>query len=1486
MKKLHKSLASLLAIAMLLTSVPFAALAAEEADIVAEAPVTTSAEAAVTTVALQNEPGELPIVGVLDGIDIDWENYTAESTGSKFTRDYKLGLPDTYGDVPSTGTEDRFEFIKDSLPDEIPLFAPYTPAEIAASKTKFYVSPDGDDRNEGTFDKPFKTPYRAVKAVNELKSKRGGVTVYFRKGTYPLEKNIDLTNKTSGLDEKNLVFFSNYNNEKVVFTGSLAVEGKHFKPASDEKFKSKVSELARPHIVAADLKALGFTNFGTWTTSSRPSLYVEGAPYTIARWPNGANTSMAQYTGKDAQFGVKNKGYQSTNSELGAAGSGTGGFAFKYSNPRPARWEDTGNIWMYGYWYAEWTKEHQLVTKFDLNEQIVYTSDGLSYGGKYVKGNTYYYYNIFEELDQPGEWYLDDKTGMLYIYPVSEIKDDTLVQVVTTEFNLIRANACKYTVVNGINFDMGQRAFYTINDASYNIVQRCHIKNMSGYAVTFESGRFNGVTSCLIEAPNSIQIYGMGGNSMPASKDFTRSGNFAQNNYCKRIQSAARGNVMSHNLLNGSQGMGLYLNGGGGETICEYNEVVASPDEQLDAGCVYVNGGATNYGQVIRYNYLNKQTPKMRSAPYCMYLDDISSGMYVYGNILREGRTFLHGGQYNTIANNLTFDAGETFNTLTNSDNYKLTATRWDGWVLTGTRYTSGNPGHYNKFWMDRFPYIYEWHSRLIEHRYDFYGPNYDIANDPYGTQTGAPQDNVYIDNVFINANYNLNNATREIERVERNNHVFKIADIEKFGFEDYERGIMNPDPEAWAELCPDIAMPKPNHMFGIVYDPATIPTPLELGPINPQSPANNTETAILPDGVVLSWNEVYGKSSYLVKLAKDPEFKDIVLEQEQQGETVALPILDHDTTYYWTVTTTMWTNKFDQKPVTMPTATFRTMTLEDAEAFTELDTSTLTAYINERSKFLDSGTIIEEGSEAAANYPKDMPLYKAGTIDSLRAIVDDAKAKLDAGFKKQKEVEETCDKLGKKFWNLLESNAIPYTINMGTGSHTFTEDKYRPVANNLNPQYNGDTLVMDGNGSSMNGATYFAVNSAATITMNVKFDKLSQWTGIAFRTSVPVTSGFTGISGYGMVFKPDILELQRYPKGSNAIIAVVENNEEIVRSGVPFDLEATVKNVDDGIHVVIKINGETIVDHVDKEAAEEIYAPGYFGFMHNSGNTRTTIGPATGEFASGDDGFFSTIGLEKAITEATKFEAGVTEGEPGEVANYKVGTKDKLKAAIAAAKAAVETAASKEDVDAAIKALNDVVTDVKMNDANECVHTIRTLDLSQWKLTSPLAAATIEENGGIIAIVPDEAESTSYEFKTPLTSKQMMRMTLKYDTTGNWDAISTRKVASGLTPTQSRGYFFVIKDDLIEFQKYTAKSKGKILVTVENNNQIFKPGVTHDITVGSVNVEGGVMNKLIVDGETIIEYLDTEDPIYDQGYFSLFCHSKLGRKAIGPIAD
>ena len=36
--------------------------------------------------------------------------------------------------------------------------------------------------------------------------------------------------------------------------------------------------------------------------------------------------------------------------------------------------------------------------------------------------------------------------------------------------------------------------------------------------------------------------------------------------------------------------------------------------------------------------------------------------------------------------------------------------------------------------------------------------------------------------------------------------------------------------------------------------------------------------------------------------------------------------------------------------------------------------------------------------------------------------------------------------------------------------------------------------------------------------------------------------------------------------------------------------------------------------------------------------------------------------------------------------------------------------------------------------------------------------------------------------------------------------------------------------------------------------------------------------------GEVVLEYLDTEDPIYDQGHFAFYVHKTLGPVYISPV--
>lgn len=1482
MNKFHKTVASILAVLMLLTSANFVVLAENVADAAEVKEIAAQPEAVVLTASGDTEGTS---AGILDGINIDWDNYVTESTGTQLTRDYALGLNSDYlYDSLPNDTQGRFDKIREMFPDEVPVFAPYTKAEMAASKTKFYVSPEGSDHGAGTIDDPFKTPERAVRAVNKLKSKQGGVTVYFREGVYAILNALTIGTKSSGASEKDLVFYTNYEDEEVIFTSATTVTGKDLTKAmdtNDSVFNRKVSEVVKPHIYSVDLSKLGYTNFGTFKRDARPALYVDGTLYTIARWPNTGNTNMARYTGADGAHGVVEVGDITTQGTT--VGTYTGergiGIEFQVANPRPFNWENTDNIWFYGYFYQEWAPYHFRVKSWNEKKMTIKSYDYSAYGAQYIKEKNFYYYNILEELDNPGEFFVDDKSGMLYIYPAIEMKDDTLIQLVTSTNDIVTLDNTKYTVFNGITFDMGYNCITMKNGTNRNIIQRCTIKNSSNYTFIQDASTYENGVICSVLAGTS------GVSGLMDIKANRRAGNFVQNCYTKRITiTNGSGNVVSHNLVTGFNSMGISTSSGGSERFIEYNETVAGPDIGLDAGLFYNNGAPRNTGNIVRYNFFNRSTITPRNSPYGIYLDDRSEGMYIYGNVLNEARIFLHAGSNNMVYNNMVCKLPQHV-ALSNSNNYAHTTTTGNSWkelVMgnTSTRYTKGYEDYYMTSWQSRFPYQYDWQRRMVAHKYDYeMNPNYDIMNDPEGTFLSSPRENIYKNTVSVGTKSGVSIVSREIDYINENNYHFDDPSV--FEFTDWDNGVLDVTPEKLAELAPGVEPFKTNAQMGPIFDPALLPEPLVLERLKPQAPMNSEEVKIIPTSIVLQWNEVFGKSSYNVKVAEDPNFENVVFEKETQDEYVNLPDLEFGKQYYWTVSTNSWTEKVSKTPSVMPTATFVTYTFDEAVRYIELDKVEFDATVNSLEAFMDEGFVVEQGSPEAEGRPADMPLYKAGTIEKVKEFIKNVRAKRDE-YKIQSELDNYTKEMQKEFWILLDENAIPYVVNMGQGSHTFKAEDYRVNAMDFETTFTDNTLTIAGVKSSNTvGRLARTLNGAATLAMSIKHDVLGEYTGVDIRANAPVTGGITSIEGYCVIFKGDLIELQRYPKAAGgAILADVVNDNKLVKGGEWFDFTSEVKPSKEGVRVVLKIDGETIIDYLDKDAPVSCYQPGFVGFMHQAKNVATHYSSFS-DASMLVEGAVSKAPLEKAISEAEAFAEELVEGEAGEEPTYKAGSKAKLSSAIEAAKAAVDTADSKEAVDTAVAALNAVVEDIKKNDANECVFAVKSLDLSQWTTTSPLALTEITDGG--IKVTPDVNESTVIAFNKMLTSKQAMKFNFKYDTVGDWQAIGTRHTNPKVNPTKARGYFFVIKDDLIEFQKYSKSGSGEIVAMVPNNGQI-KSGETYEFEVGSVNVDGGVLSTLKVNGNVVLDYMDTVDPIYDQGYFIFYAHKTLGPVTISPV--
>ena len=355
------------------------------------------------------------------------QGFSTLEAGTKLTRDFSFGLSDNLEAAPYDNTKDNFFAFKNELPQELPVYAPYTDEEISKSKNKLYIAVNGDDRNDGSIDKPVKTLQRACEIAKGINAKNGGLTIYFREGTYSQESGFNIPPSLNG-SEENPTFIAAYPGERVTLSTAIFVKGSDMRIADDDVSKRKLHKKAKNKVYSVDLKKLGYDNYGRFSTTKRPNLLVDGVEYTIARWPNACNTGMIKYTGTDGENGVIESGdILIAGQRLGEYTGDTGtGFEFLPSSSIPFGWENTGNIWMYGYWFEEWAKYHIQVKEFNEAKSSVSTVQNCQYGAMYLPEKSYYFYNILEELDIPGEWYIDDKTGMLYLYPLSELKNSEI----------------------------------------------------------------------------------------------------------------------------------------------------------------------------------------------------------------------------------------------------------------------------------------------------------------------------------------------------------------------------------------------------------------------------------------------------------------------------------------------------------------------------------------------------------------------------------------------------------------------------------------------------------------------------------------------------------------------------------------------------------------------------------------------------------------------------------------------------------------------------------------------------------------------------------------------------------------------------------------------------------------------------------------------------------------------------------------------------
>ena len=523
-----------------------------------------------------------------------------------------------------------------------------------SSGMTLFVANNGNDAWSGRLaapnstetDGPFATLERARDEIRKIKGAgempAGGVTVELLGGVYHREHPFELKAEDSGSFDAPVVYRARQG-EEVRWVGGKAVTG--FEPVTDPAILGRLAPEARDNVLQANLKTLGITDFGE-VKGGGPELFFEDKPMMLARWPNEGFVKIVGLVGGDPVDVRGTKG-----DKIGK---------FMYEGDQPKQWVEEKDTWVHGYWFWDWADQRHKVESIDTEQRVISVAPPY-HGYGYRVGQWFYGLNILAELDQPGEWYLDRETGVLYFWPPASIKDgQPTVSVIET---LVKMEGVEHVTFRGITFEAARGTAIPISGGAHNRIVGCTLRNLGSWAVNISGGAHNGVVGC------DIYETGNGGISLSGGdrQILEPAGHYAENNhihhygrwnrmYQPAISISGVGNRASHNLIHNAPHMALSF--GGNDHLIEFNEIHSVCYESNDAGAIYSGRDWTMRGTVIRHNYLHHISGFEGRGCVGVYLDDMFCGTTIYGNLFyRVTRAaFIGGGRDNLVENNIFVD--------------------------------------------------------------------------------------------------------------------------------------------------------------------------------------------------------------------------------------------------------------------------------------------------------------------------------------------------------------------------------------------------------------------------------------------------------------------------------------------------------------------------------------------------------------------------------------------------------------------------------------------------------------------------------------------------------------------------------------------------------------------------------------------------------------------------------------------------------------
>lgn len=530
------------------------------------------------------------------------------------------------------------------------------------SVMEFFVATDGDDSNAGTIEAPFKTLEGARNAIRKIKTSQGlpdgNITVYIRGGYYQLTQGFRLESRDSG-NENCTISYCAYGDEDVVVSGGIKLDTSKFKKVSGEMKDRLRDKTAKNKVLVLDLTAQGVGDLGElYSEGQLPAeLFKNGTRMTLARYPNDGFTSTLCAPGES---GAKKS----------LEANEFGGATCYYSEKDSVidKWTGYEGVFIVGYLgLLDYSDCVCPMMGLDVENHCFEIGPG---SGDYICYKNYFFLNVYDEIDTPGEYYIDRENGKLYVYPTDDLlKSELVVSQCTDTLVTVESD---YTTIKGLHIEAAKGSAMSV----------------SGKHITIDGNRITGIGRSAMHA-NGTDIYiinnyidglGYSGITFRGGNDslLEPSRSYIDNNtitnfaiygrtYNAALDIIGNGVVVSHNEIAYAPHEAIEYSGQ--NIIFEYNRIHDVCLETGDAGAIYSGRTWTRDSCIIRYNYIYNIHDVMSADdegnetghPSGIYWDDALSGQIAYGNILYDlgGNGFLiGGGHHNVVYNNIIIAAG------------------------------------------------------------------------------------------------------------------------------------------------------------------------------------------------------------------------------------------------------------------------------------------------------------------------------------------------------------------------------------------------------------------------------------------------------------------------------------------------------------------------------------------------------------------------------------------------------------------------------------------------------------------------------------------------------------------------------------------------------------------------------------------------------------------------------------------------------------